>query len=165
MRRQAGQARKSGHWKHSFSLRVSRRIGAFVSKPLAPLRWALIALTFSGSYLNCADTSLLPRSSCVRTVCHCFSLCSLLMLMMDFNFLGSSPAAVRVLCLLNNFFAFSPGKGSMGRTHSRGLQPRFMWGSGDLTTSHWASLWCSGLSRSFSCWLWETKGVQHHLCT
>lgn len=30
--------------------------------------------------------------------------------MVDFNFLGSSPAAVRVLCLLNNFFAFSPGE-------------------------------------------------------
>lgn len=43
------------------------------------------------------------------------------MLMVDFNFLGSSPAAVRVLCLLNHFFAFSPGERTVRGAHMAGV--------------------------------------------
>lgn len=60
------------------------------------------------------------------------------MLMVDFNFLGSSPAAVRVLCLLNNLFAFSPvertawgafiaGVSSPDSSEVAGISPHLIW--------------------------------------
>lgn len=84
----------------NFLLRVSRKIGAFVSKPLVSLHWALIALTFSRSYLKHTGTCLLPRNGCVTTVCHHFFLCSFLTLVVDFNFFGA------LLQLLSGFFVF-----------------------------------------------------------